>query len=495
MPITQMSERCRFLVSNLDLPNASGVPEARWEPFQIAQLNDNTRFRILNKGRQIAFSWTSSAEAVANAILYGQDTAIVSINLDESAEKIRYAIAIYENLRVAKLPKISRQSQLRLEFDNGARIQSLPSRPPRGRSRTHLVFDEFAHVLNDKAIYQAGLPILSKGNTRLRIGSSPFAAQGTFWEIYSESIREYPGYNRARAPWWFNHAFCTNPRAATKMALEIEPHEQEDLVQMYGRQTIHEIYLNSLLEDFLQEYCCEFLDEQLSWIPWEEIRSCQEVDHLWINASATKNKQDKVRQGILDLAEKVGQGKIEDYLVVGVDIGRTNNRTEIIILGRSRNRSGEVRYALRARYSLDSLEFDDQFDLITDLISSLPIKRCHIDRNGIGRNLAENLNKKFPKLAFGMEFTNKRKVRWATDAKMMFQKEWIKIPVDRDIAYQIHSIRRIISGNNMKFDVAATEKHHADIFWALALAISAMYRITGRQVPPPITQHQVAYAI
>jgi len=48
------------------------------------------------------------------------------------------------------------------------------------------------------------------------------------------------------------------------------------------------------------------------------------------------------------------------------------------------------------------------------------------------------------------------------------------IPMDRDLAYQIHSIKKIVTAaKNNVFDTERNEKHHADKFWAWALALWA----------------------
>jgi phage FluMu gp28-like protein len=61
--------------------------------------------------------------------------------------------------------------------------------------------------------------------------------------------------------------------------------------------------------------------------------------------------------------------------------------------------------------------------------------------------------------------------------KMLFQKRLIPIPKDRDLAYQIHSIKKTVTASrNLVFDTEKNEKHHADKFWALALAVSAARR-------------------
>ena len=56
---------------------------------------------------------------------------------------------------------------------------------------------------------------------------------------------------------------------------------------------------------------------------------------------------------------------------------------------------------------------------------------------------------------------------------MLFQQKRVPLPVDRDIAYQIHSIKRKVTpAKNVVYDTDANEKHHADKFWSLMLALA-----------------------
>ena len=56
---------------------------------------------------------------------------------------------------------------------------------------------------------------------------------------------------------------------------------------------------------------------------------------------------------------------------------------------------------------------------------------------------------------------------------MLSQQTNTPLPVDRDLAYQIHSIKRTVSASrNLIFDTDRNEKHHADAFWAWALALA-----------------------
>ena len=95
----------------------------------------------------------------------------------------------------------------------------------------------------------------------------------------------------------------------------------------------------------------------------------------------------------------------------------------------------------------------------------------------------------------GVDFTNATKTLWATDAKMLIQNRRTPLPVDREIAYQIHSIKRLVTASkNLVFDTERNEKHHADKFWAWALALHG-----GYQRPPAsgelVVVHDEALAI
>lgn len=460
------SERWLFLRDNLDLPAATGVPTARWEPFQVALLCSEGTFSIEAKSRQIAWSWTVAAEAIAEALLCGQSSAFVSINLLEASEKMRYARAVLENLNISGLPKLIRDNALGMEWANGARLISLPARPPRGKARLNIYLDEFAHVQFDRDIYTAALPIISKGG-RLRIGSSPLGASGVFWEIWGERLRKYPGYTRKLTPWWECWAFCTDVVTASATAPTLPTAER---VARFGNERIQAMYANMPEEDFRQEYEAEFVDESVAWITWEELQAVQDGGLIYTKATARGKAIDAVQGAIYDMAQLVRAGKIEPALAGGVDVGRVKDTTELYLIGQAT--TGQ--YPLRGLFTLDAVPYDEQFTVLALALQELPIAKLLIDQTGLGNNLAENLMKAFPAKAEGVTFTNPSKALWATDAKMLIQQRKTPLPVDRDLSYQIHSIKRTkTSGNQMSFDTAASEAHHADKFWAWALALAA----------------------
>jgi len=97
-----------------------------------------------------------------------------------------------------------------------------------------------------------------------------------------------------------------------------------------------------------------------------------------------------------------------------------------------------------------------------------------IDKSGLGMQIAEELAKRFPGKAEGVDFTNATKELWAVELKVRMQRGEVPIPLDRDLSYQIHSLKRKVTmAKNAVFDTAGNEKHHADKFWSLALAVWA----------------------
>jgi phage FluMu gp28-like protein len=457
------TERAQFLIDNLDLPAASGFDGARWEHFQISHLEDDNIFRSEVKSRQIAWSWLSAAEAVADGILEGIGSVFVSINLDEAKEKIRYAHNVILALPKKMRPTLTTDNRTEIEFNNGARLISLPATAPRGKAQMNVYLDEFAHVRDDVHIYTAALPMITKGNRRLRMASSPMGASGRFWEVSTEALRKYPGYSRKKTPWWEVQAFCLNVKEARRLAPTLST---ADRVEMFGNDRIKAIYANMPEEDFQQEYECTFVDETTAWITWQEIKDSQEAALLCPIGRGV----DGAKAAIDALFEAMRTFKVERAFTGGYDVGRTRNTSELFLVGNSTLNS----FPLRLAVTLDNVEFDDQEEVINYAIQKLPIIKLLIDRNGIGRNLAENAEKAHPGKCEGVDFTNTSKTLWATEAKMLIQKRKTPLPPDRDIAYQIHSIKKTVTAaKNNVFDTARNEKHHADKFWAWVLALWA----------------------
>jgi len=431
----------------------------------LAFLDNTSRFGIDVKARQIAWSFTAALDAVAGALLCPNTPHIfVSINLDEAKEKIRYAKAIWRAVRGIKVPTLVRESQTELEFDNGSRLVSHPCRPPRGKAGARIYLDEMAHYREglDREIYRGALPATVRGEGYIRIGSSPMGASGLFWEIASEALKPYPGYkdNRRFIYWWLVEALCKDVETARVVAPEMATEER---VYAFGTPPLVEIFENMFLEDFQAEYECSWIDESVAWITWELIKQNQALhDGTYWHAKNTAEALDLIPT----IQKAIADGRIEPALTGGIDVGRKHNLTEFVVLG-----YGE-RYPVRLMVSLDRVEYDEQEDCFRALIARLPFTQVLVDQNGIGAQLAENLERTGK--AQGVDFTSATKELWAVESKIQFERGNVPLPLERDLAYQIHSIKKTVTAaKNVRYDTERNEAHHADKLWALALAIWA----------------------
>ena len=462
-----LTPRLKFLIEYLDLPAATGDPTARWELFQAEHLNNDSLFAIEDKSRQVGWSFLTAAEAVAESILEKRSTTVfMSINQDEATEKIRYAQACIEALPNAVKPKVITNNRMELEIENGSRLISHPCRPLRGKARVKVYLDEFAHYPRDREIYTSVVPVVTKGG-RLRIGSSPLGAQGMFWEIFEQKIRPYPGYKRRLIPWWAISSLCKNVPQALKLAGVMLTDER---VRLFGTSRLIEIYENMMLEDFQQEYECAWVDESVSWITWDEIKRNQfeaQAGSLWYRQARSV---DDALIAIDELAQAIHAGLIESVLAAGADIGRKHDLTELTFLGSGVTAQRPYRLGI----SLSKVEFEKQRAVFDKALRVLPISLMLIDQNGLGMQLSEQLHATHGDRAQGVDFTNASKALWAGEAKVQMQRGAVPIPIDRDLSYQIHSIKKMITpAKNVVFDTSANEKHHADKFWSLALGLWA----------------------
>jgi len=294
------------------------------------------------------------------------------------------------------------------------------------------------------------------------MGSSPLGAKGLFWEIVTESMRKWPGFVKRFIPWWEVGYLCKDWKAARGIAAEMQTHER---VYAFGTEALVEIFENMFLEDFQQEYECAWVDELTAWITWDVITRNQQAGHIYWHAHNVDEALamlDEVRNGIT-------VGMVEPALVGGIDVGRVHDLTEFAALGKTTTGQLPYRFAI----SLDRVEFEKQKDCFVRVINTLPFTSVLVDKNGIGMQLAEDLQRATGK-AQGVDFTNVTKELWAVEARLQAERNNTPLPIDRDLAYQIHSIKKqTTAAKNNTFDTERNEKHHADKFWAWALAVWA----------------------
>jgi phage FluMu gp28-like protein len=249
----------------------------------------------------------------------------------------------------------------------------------------------------------------------------------------------------------------------------LQTHER---VARFGNPRIVQIYENMPLEDFQTEYEALFVEESTAVFSWDEIKEMQAAGagQTCIMAGGRGTDLGRIFDAITAAKLAIRKGEIENVLAAGMDVGRTRDTTEIYVVGQAT--TGQL--PLRLGLTVDNGEFEDQKAILRTLLTQLPIARLLIDKTGLGFNLAEDMERAFPSKAQGVVFTGPSKQLWVTDGKMLCQQRKVSIPDDRDLAYQLHSLKRIVTASKqLVFDSDRAEKHHADRAWAWLLALAA----------------------
>lgn len=413
-------------------------------PYQLRWLNDNSKIKIWEKSRRIGATYVQSYEDVRDCV-YKTVPSVWFSSADESAAKeyIDYCkkwVTLF-NVVAKDLGEVIIDSEknikaLVIEFANGTKIHALSSNPNAFRSKGgKVVLDEFAHHKNPMLMWRAARPCVTWGFP-LRILSTHNGQSSLFFRFIDQILK-----------------------GLLQWSLHITPIQlavAEGLVdKIFGRKTT-EVERDEWMENerkncfdeytWLQEYCCIAVDEACAFLPYDLIATC-ETDNILKP---------------LDL--------IENDLYVGVDVGRTKDLTIIWCLECFEN----IAFT-RHIIALKNTPFHIQEEILYSVLSHKKFRRCCPDASGIGRQLAENAQRKFGQYRVEpIIFTNRIKEELAYNLRTNFENKRIFIPNDHEIREDLHSVRRTTTtAGNIRFDAEHSENGHADRFWALALALHA----------------------
>lgn len=354
--------------------------------WQQRYLEGTPQLLVVNKSRRVGWSFVTAMKGLIEALdpnVHKYVKQFVSYSLADAKEKIGYARELYHSIYPKRYRKKLRyETKTSLEFvDVGgkshSRLVSLPCKPPRGMGSSHggISLDEFAFHKNADQIYTASLPVIARGGS-IEIGSTPFGQSGRYYEIYADRER-YPNYARNAVPWYWSPWLCTNVLEAVQAA---ESMSDEQLVWTYGREIMQEIFRSMPLEDFLQEFCLSFRDEQTSFITLDMIHACTPVGDDEVIAFASV---DELQLGY--------DPAVHGTLYAGYDVGRTQDASELLVFGYHPEQNVKISLA---SITYRQMPFDDQEDELLKLLNTLPVARLCIDSTGLGMHLAENLQKK-----------------------------------------------------------------------------------------------------
>lgn len=362
-------------------------------PYQARIFDDTSKRRLILKARQTGISNTVAIEALHRAITRPDSTElIVSRNQEAASVLIRYCQHTLNTLR--SIPRLVNENQSVLAFENGSRIMSLPASPSTGRgiAATDVYLDEFAFTAYDALIYESIIGTISTGG-RLTILSTPNGRSNMFFRLWAGL--EGGDWSRHSIHW----SDCPRYDEAWAVRTRAEMTRQS----------------------FAQEYDLNFVH----------------------SGDAVFDPDDLVRARAAHRHDAAGY----DELVTAWDIGRRQDHTVGITLGRSADIWREVAYErLLVPYPVVQARIEARHQAFGG--------RTFVESNGVGDPVIENLSVRVTPFTT----TSKTKTQAIQSLQLLLQQgrlTYAADQLDRELGLYQWDDRELIQDSVMAAAIAA----------------------------------------
>jgi len=432
-----------------------GLVPWRLDGYQKKFLRDNSRQRIVNKSKKVGISTALAADGIHKGFTTkGLQLIFVATGQRFARELLGKIYDEIDSMPPGLQPRFKSKSTEEASFMNGSRLISLPSSEPdrirgfglRG-TRTDVYIDEHAHVPNDKDLWTVIRDFARLGG-RISSISTPKGKRGIFYKIAEPLQSAYRGltppptdqsWSYHEIPWWR----CPRHRAAGEKSLR----ENSDDIT------------------FLQEYNCMFIDESVSFFPFEVIWKAQKI-------------ADFVESGY----------KTNNPITIGVDFGKSVSETILYVVEETSPEHYKTLYV----EVLPGVDYTTQVEMITQLDRVFKPTLINVDGTGPGGQTIVDFLKKeecgYKINSYNLMSSFKEKI--VIRLRMLMDHGRFAIPT-RECPYgdkmemQLHSIQRstTISGEHTRY--SGKETGMDDMVWAMALAV---YKEFETQFDPIFTQ-------
>jgi phage FluMu gp28-like protein len=310
-------------------------------------MRDSARFRAVNKSKKTGISTTFAGESIHKTFTNsGRQVMFVSTGQRIAEELLGKWYDMVNTMPPALRPaQWKKQSAEAAALMNGSRVMSLPSSDPgkirglglRGSS-TDVYLDEYAHADKDEDLWVVVRDFQIMGG-RITINSTPKGKRGKYYKIIDPLQTIY----RGKAP--------SDPKQVWSYH-EIPFWHCERLRNQ-------EAYLKAGTTDidFKQEYCCEFIDESLSFYPYEIIWQCQTVKS-WVDTGYKTN----------------------NTVIMGIDFGKSVSETIVYVS----EKTGPMNWKTLYIEELPGVNYESQVETIVMLFRAYRPTIVNIDGTGPG---------------------------------------------------------------------------------------------------------------
>lgn len=418
-------------------------------PYQVAWIQDRSRFKLAEKSRRVGLTYAQSYEDVRDAA-EGGGVDVWFSSADESAAKeyIHYCgqWARILNIGARELGEvvIDKDDDIKalvVELANGRRIHGLSSNPKAFRSKGgKLVLDEFAFHADQEGMWRAARPIITWGYP-VRIISTLNGRGNLYYRLLDEAKK---AASEGRKPLWSLHTIPITRAVDEGLADKISGRELNDQERANWMEAERQ---SCGSEDvWQQEYLCQPLDSSTAWLSYD----------------------------LITRAEHPDAGDPEKYLggdvYVGYDIARRRDLPIVWVC----ERMGDVLWT-REVITMRGATFAAQMDAVRGVFDRYKVRRLCADQSGMGEPIVEELKRRHGAyLVEGVLFTGPVKHELATTTRQAFEDARVRMPGSPVLRDAHHAVRCVVTAaGNPRFDAERTDAGHADEFWAHALAIHA----------------------
>lgn len=439
-------------------------PVINFLPYQRAWIADASRFKIGMFSRQTGKTFSTGGECADDCFQgWAEDRrtrwVILSRGERQAAEMMTEVIKpftkafyeVYNTIVKGGEPRFEENEfrapqekgpdavykALEVAFPNGSRITALPANPDTARGfSANVILDEFAFHAKSREIWAALFPVISKGQQKLRVISTPNGKGNKFYELMT-----------AEDSVWSRHV--VDIYEAVRQGLDRD-------IDMLRKGMADE-------DAWAQEYELKWMDEASAWLDYDLINSCE---HPAAGLPA-------LYQG--------------GPCFVGVDIAARNDLFVIWVV----EAVGDVLWT-REIIARRRISFAEQDQLLDDVFRRYRVVRCRIDQTGMGEKPVEDAKRRHGDVRVeGVLFSAAAKLEMATDLKEALQDRKARLPAgDVTLRADLHSIKSQVGVTGTRRLIADGDSDgHADRFWAGALAISAGQTVYQPYDYKPVPRH------
>jgi phage FluMu gp28-like protein len=436
-------------------------PRLKLLPYQSQWAEDEARWKFGLMSRQVGKDFASGYEGICDILRAERkgekrDWLIAAPSERQSLESLGkwkdWARAFKSSLKgYEEERETGGQSLLRaatLTFPGGSRVIAVPGRPDTVRGYSaNVLLTEFAYFEDPDLTWRAILPSITNpmrgGVKKVRLITTPNGIGNKAHEIWVKNYRiRQDGQDGKQKSSWSCH--LVDIYAAVKDGLQVNVEE-----------------LKAAIDDpegWAQEFECQFLDAQSVLLPYELIAGCESEE-----ATAT-------------VPVEFWQTEAAWPIDIGIDFGRRQDLTVCW----SNARIGDVAQTVEV-LELSSMSTPDQVAMLRPRLKRA--RRVCLDYTGAGAGMGDYLVEEFKEWKpsehkYGKielcVFSQTLKVELFSKLRMAFEKRGLRVPVNRAVREDLHSVNRVTSETGgITYRAPRGAGGHADRCTALALALRA----------------------